>query len=71
MQIANIGCMDDIQNLFKETTAELMEGGLEAELDDGSHQDLSYFAFSTADSFIMIGELRAKFPLDKSCIEGE
>ena len=30
----NIGSMDDIQNLFKETIAEFMENGLEAELDD-------------------------------------
>ena len=30
----NIGNMDDIQNLFKETIAEFMENGLEAELDD-------------------------------------
>ena len=28
-----IGSMDDIQNLFKETIAEFMENGLEAELD--------------------------------------
>ena len=34
MQMANIGSMDDIQNLFKETIAEFMENGLEAELDD-------------------------------------
>lgn len=33
-QMANIGSMDDIQNLFKETIAEFMENGLEAELDD-------------------------------------
>ena len=32
--MANIGSMDDIQNLFKETTAEFMENGLEAELED-------------------------------------
>ena len=36
--MANIGSMDDIQNLFKETIAEFMENGLEAELDD----ELSY-----------------------------
>lgn len=30
--MANIGSMDDIQNLFKETIAEFMENGLEAEL---------------------------------------
>ena len=34
LQMSNIGNMDDIQNLFKETTAEFMEYGLEAELDD-------------------------------------
>lgn len=31
---SNISSMDDIQNLFKETIAEFMESGLEAELDD-------------------------------------
>ena len=30
----NIGSMDDIQDLFKETIAEFMEDGLEAELDE-------------------------------------
>ena len=34
LQLANIGSMDDIQSLFKETIAEFMENGLEAELDD-------------------------------------
>lgn len=34
LQMANIGSMNDIQNLFKETIAEFMENGLEAELDD-------------------------------------
>ena len=34
LQMADIGSMDDIQDLFKGTTAELMENGLEAELDD-------------------------------------
>ena len=34
LQMANVGRMDDVQNLFKETIAELMENGLEAELDD-------------------------------------
>ena len=34
LQMANIGSMDDIQNLFKETIAQFMENGLEAELDD-------------------------------------
>lgn len=34
LQLSNIGSMDDIQNLFKETIAEFMENGLEAELED-------------------------------------
>ena len=32
--MSNIGSMKDIQNLFKETIAEFMENGLEAELDE-------------------------------------
>ena len=38
LQVSNIGSMSDIQNLFKETIAEFMENGLEAELDE----DLGY-----------------------------
>lgn len=34
LSAANVQSMDDIQNLFKETIAEFMEGGLESELDD-------------------------------------
>ena len=34
LQLSNVGSMTDIQNLFKETIAEFMENGLEAELDD-------------------------------------
>ena len=34
LQMANIASMEDIQSLFKETIAEFMENGLEAELDD-------------------------------------
>ncbi len=34
LQLSNVGSMADIQNLFKETIAEFMENGLEAELDD-------------------------------------
>ena len=32
--MANVGSMEDIQELFKDTIAEFMENGLEAELDD-------------------------------------
>ena len=38
LQMANIDSMDDIHDLFKETIAEFMENGLEAELDE----DLGY-----------------------------
>ena len=34
LHMANIGSMDDIDNLFKETIAKFIENGLEAELDD-------------------------------------
>ena len=34
LQLANVGSMDDIQELVKDTIAEFMENGLEAELDD-------------------------------------
>ncbi|WP_427113356.1 transposase [Megasphaera sueciensis] len=34
LQMSNIISMDDIQNLFKDTIAEFMENGLDAELDD-------------------------------------
>ena len=34
LKMSNVGSMEDIQNLFKETIAEFMEDGLEAELDD-------------------------------------
>ena len=35
LQLANVGSMDDIHELFKETIGEFMENGLEAELDEG------------------------------------
>lgn len=34
LQLSNVGSMDDIQKLFKETIAEFMENGLDAELDN-------------------------------------
>ena len=34
LQTANVGSMEDIQNLFKETIAEFLKNGLDAELDD-------------------------------------
>ncbi len=41
LQLSNVGSMADIQNLFKETIAEFMENGLEAELDDELGHSLS------------------------------
>ena len=46
LQMANIDSMDDIQNLFKETIAEFMENGLEAELDE----DLGYSKYGVSGS---------------------
>ncbi len=34
LQLSNVGSMDDIQSLFKESIAEFLENGLEAELDE-------------------------------------
>ena len=34
LQASNIGSMEDIQNLFRETIAEFMENGLETEMDE-------------------------------------
>ena len=44
LQMANIDSMDDIQDLFKETIAEFMENGLEAELGQQISQDLKVVA---------------------------
>lgn len=45
LQISNIGRMDGIQNLFKETIADFMENGLEAELDDELTNLSTYFKY--------------------------
>ena len=49
LQMANIDSMDDIQNLFRETIAEFMENGLEAELDE----DLGYSKYDYKNKVIM------------------
>ena len=49
LQMANIDSMDDIQNLFRETIAEFMENGLEAELDE----DLGYSRYDYKNKAIM------------------
>ena len=43
LQSSGISSMEDIQNLFKETIAEFMENGLDAELDD----ELGYSRYQT------------------------
>lgn len=48
LQMANIDSMDDIHNLFKETIAEFMEKGLEAELDD--KQEYSKYDYKDKDT---------------------
>lgn len=42
LQIANIGSMKDVQELFKETIAEFMENGLEAELHELGYSKCDY-----------------------------
>ena len=48
LQLANVSSMDDIQNLFKDTIAEFMENGLEAELDD--HLGYSRYDYKNKDT---------------------
>ena len=48
LQMANIGSMDDIQSLFKETIAEFMENGLDVELDD--ELGCSRYGYKTKDT---------------------
>ena len=48
LQMASIGSMDDIQSLFKETIAEFMENGLDAELDD--ELGCSRYGYKTKDT---------------------
>ena len=40
LSAANVQSMDDIQNLFKETIAEFMEGSLESEQDEEHIRDI-------------------------------
>ena len=49
LRMANIGSMDDIQSLFKETIAEFMENGLDAELDD----ELGYSRYDYKNKYAM------------------
>jgi len=48
LQSSNISSMDDIQNLFKDTIAEFMENGLDAELDE----ELGYSKYTVKHDFV-------------------
>ena len=68
--MANIGSIDDIQNLFKETIAEFMENGLEAELEDKlSYSRYGYRNKATDGSRIRSAHLRERQqrPLEGNC----
>lgn len=65
-QMANIGSMDDIQNLFKETIAEFMENGLEAELDD--ELGCSRYDYRSKTLRTSFGDVEVSVPRDR---EGE
>lgn len=61
LQMANIDSMDDIQNLFKETIAEFMENGLEAELDENlGYSKYDYKNKATATAAKICGPVSAK-----------
>ncbi len=57
LQMANIDSMDDIQNLFKETIAEFMEKGLEAELDD----ELGYSKYDCQRQYEIVRKRRRNY----------
>ena len=75
LQMANIGSMDDIQNLFKEAIAEFLEDGLEAELDDelgyskydykNKDTDNSRNGHSSKTLCISFGEVDVSVPRDR------
>lgn len=74
LQMANIGSMDDIQNLFKETIAEFMEDGLEAELDD----ELGYSKYdyknkntdNSRNASLVLSNHDDFLPVDAFCFQG-
>ena len=60
---SNISSMDDIQDLFKETIAEFMESGLEAELDD----ELGYGRYSILKRLSSVGKTDLVLVTFRSC----
>ena len=75
LQMSNIGSMKDIQNLFKETIAEFMENGLEAELDEelgyskydykNKHTDNSRNGHSSKTLRTSFGDVEVSIPRDR------
>ena len=75
LQMANIGNMDAIQNLFKETVAEFMEDSLEAELDEelgcskyddkNKDTDNSHNGNSSKQLRTSFGEVEVSIPRDR------
>ena len=66
--MASIGSMDDIQNLFKETIAEFMENGLEAELDNElGYSKYDYIAHVDRLEQSGVGEFISRSLADTAC----
>lgn len=75
LQLANVSSMDDIQNLFKDTIAEFMENGLEAELDEelgyskydyrNKNTDNSRNGHSSKTLRTSFGDVEVSVPLDR------
>ena len=75
LELSNIGSLEDIQGLFKETIAEFMESGLDAELDEelgysrydyrNKHTDNSRNGYSSKKLRTSFGEVDLEVPRDR------
>ena len=75
LEVSNIGSLEDIQGLFKETIAEFMESGLDAELDEelgysrydyrNKHTDNSRNGHSSKKLRTSFGEVDLEVPRDR------
>lgn len=75
LQKSDISSMEDIQNLFKETIAEFMENGLEAELDEelgyskydykNKETDNSWNGYSSKTLRTSFGDVDVSVPRDR------
>ena len=57
LQLANVGSMDDIHELFKETIGEFMENGLEAELGE----ELGYGTYVAPNRLLIAANYRKEY----------